>query len=496
MNNSTNKSRRALRSGSYAVLVSSILLVILVFANLILTVLPVNFVKYDLTANGIYSVGDTTRQVLETVNEPVTIYHVYEEGSDNTTISGFLERYTSVNSNIKVVVVDPAVNPTFTQQFTSEEVYNNTLIISAAKRNTIVYETDMYKYYIEGQYMSYSDYYNYSYYMQMYYGTAPEADQFFFGEQEVTSAIDYVVTENIPVMYYTSKHGETAINETYIATIKNENIELKELDLIATGNIPEDAEALIINTPTQDFSADETALLKTYMADGGDVVLLTNYTTDMNTNLPNLAALCAELGLSSVDGMLMEENANMYSQAPYITLPALNETSAPAKLMKSTNVYVYMPLCHGIAISESAPYVTTPILTTSDSAYIKPTGATVGTKEDGDPAGQFYTGVHVSLAGSEVEETVSDTGSFVWYSSSEIINAQYVSVGNGDLFTSTLNTMCNKKSSISIIGKSLDVGYLTIENSTSTAWQIIIIGIVPLAVLVTGFVVWFRRRHI
>lgn len=496
MSNTANKSKRALRSGSYALVISCVLLVILVFANLILTVLPTGLVKYDLTANGVYSVGETTRQVLDTVKEPVTIYHVYEEGSDNIIVSGFLERYTSLNSNIKVVPVDPAVNPTFTQQFTTEQVYNNTLIVSASKRNTIIYETDMYKYYMEGQYMSYSDYYSYAQYMQMYYGTAPQADEFFFGEQEVTSAIDYVITENIPVMYYTSKHGETAINETYKATIKNENIELKELDLVASGKIPEDAEALIINTPTQDFTTDETALLKSYMTGGGDVVLLTNYTTDMNKNLPNLAKLAGELGLSSVDGMLMEGNSQMYSQAPYITLPTLNETSAPAKLMKSTNVYIYMALCHGIKIADNAPYVTTPILTTSDSAYLKPTGATVGTKEEGDPEGQFHTGVHVSLVGTEMEQTVTNAGSFVWYSSSEIINAQYANVGNGDLFTSTLNTMCNKKSSISIIGKSLDAGYLTMEQTTSTAWQIVIIGIVPLAVLATGFAVWMKRRHI
>lgn len=495
MTNTVKKSRRTLRSGSYTVVVCTILAAILVFANLILSVLPTNYVKLDLSENGIYSVGDTTRQVLEGIDEPVTVYHIFEEGKGNTTISGFLERYASINSNIKVENVDPSVSPTFVKQFTEEEVFDNTLIVVGAKRNTLVYETDMYRYFVEGQYMSYADYYNYSYYIQMYYGTKPEAEQYFFGEQEVTSAIDYVTTETIPVMYFTSKHGETAINETYKTSIKNENIELKELDLVANAAIPEDAEAIIINAPTQDFTTDETKLLKDYMVNGGDVVLLTNYVTDMNTNLPNLAVLCGELGLSSVDGMLIEEDTKSYTQYPYVTLPALNDASAPAKLMKSTNVYVYMPFCHGIKVNETTPYITTPILTTSETAYVKPTGAEVGTKEDGDPSGQFLTGVHVSLVGTEVEQTVTNAGSFVWYSTSEIINAQYISAGNGDLFTSTLNTMCNKKSSISIIGKSLDLGYLTIDQAESFIWQVVIIAIVPLTVIVTGLSVWYRRRH-
>lgn len=491
----TKKNRRNLRSGAYTALVTVILAVILVFANLIMSVLPTNFVKLDLTSNGVYSVGDTTRQVLDGVNETVNIYHIYEDGSANSTLTSFLERYASINSNIKVTAVDPAVNPTFTQQYTDEEVYNNTLIVVGSKRNTLVYETDMYKYYVEGQYMDYADYYNYSYYISMYYGTEPTAEEFFFGEQEITSAIDYVTTEFIPVMYYTSKHGETAINETYTANIKNENIDLKELDLVTSAAIPEDAEAIIINAPTQDLTADETALLKTYMTEGGNVILMTNYLSDITTKMPNLAALCADLGLSSVDGMLMEEDANSYAQYPYVTLPKINETSAPAQLMKSTNVYVYMPLAHGITISDSAPYVTTPILTSSENAYIKATDSKTGTKEDGDPTGQFHTGVHVSLVASDVQATVTDAGSFVWYSTSEIINSQYINVGNGDLFTSTLNTMCDKKSSISIIGKSLDVGYLTLDQAESRIWQIVITAVVPLAVIGSGLAIWYKRRH-
>ncbi len=494
-NVSIKKSRRTLRSGVYTAVVSAVLVAILVLVNLVAGALPNSITKLDLSATGIYSVGDTTLNVLEGLNEDVTIYHVYEEGSANSTLANFLDRYVSVNSKISVKHIDPALNPTFASQFTDEEVSSNSLIVVGEKRSTVVYETDLYKYYIEGTYMSYSEYYQYNYYMSMYYGTSVSAEEFFFAEQEVTSAIDYVTTETIPVMYYTVKHGETSINDSYATSIKNENIELKELDLITKGSIPEDAEAIIINAPTQDFTADETKLLEDYMIAGGNVVLMTNYRTDITTKLPNLNKLCGNMGLSSVDGLLMEGSANHYYQAPYTTLPKLNETSAPAKLMKSTNVYVYMPFAHGIKIDDDAPYVTTPILTSSEEAYIKATDAQTGTKEDGDPTGEFHTGVHVSVVGTEVEETVTDAGSFVWYSTSEIISPTYINVGNGDLFISTLSTMCDKKSSISIIGKSLDSGYLTLDETESRIWQIVVTAVVPAAVVIGGLSIWYKRRH-
>lgn len=491
----SRKLRRTLRSGAYTAVISAALVAVLVFVNLIMTALPANIVKLDMTSNGMFSLGDTTREVLEGVTDEVAIYHIYEDGSENTSVSRFLERYETLNSNIKVSAVDPAVNPNFTQQFTDEDVYNNTLIIVGPQRNTLVYETDMYKYYVEGQYMSYSDYYYYNQYMSMYYGSSASAEEFFFGEQEITSAIDYVTAESIPVMYYTSKHGETEISDNYAATVKNENIKLDELDLVAAESIPEDAEALIINAPTMDFTAEECDLLMDYMSGGGNVVLLTNYTTEINTEMPNLAALVNDLGLASVDGLLVEEDAGSYYRYPYFTLPDINESSAPAQLMKSTNVYVYMPYAHGITISDDAPYVATPILTTSETSYIKPADTSTATKEEGDPQGQFHTGVYVSLVSSEVETTVTDAGSFVWYSTNELINDQYINAGNGDLFISTLNTMCDKTSSISIIGKSLDSGFLTLDAVSSITWQVILTVVLPVGVLVIGLTVWYKRRR-
>jgi len=487
--------RRSLRSGSYTAAISAFLVVIIVFVNLIMTVLPGNTVLFDLTENGMYSLGDTTGNVLDTVDIPVTIYHVYEEGQEIPEISNFIRRYADTCSDIKVTAVDPGLNPNFTKQYTDEQIENNTLIVVSEKRSTIVNPADMYKYYMEGQYLSYEEYYELASMYYMYYGSAPSAEEYFFAEQAVTSAVDYVITENIPVMYYTSKHGEAEINATYTDIIRNENIELKELELLTSKAIPEDAEAIIINAPTIDFTTEETELIMNYMLSGGDVVFLTNYATEMNTKLPNLAAFCKSMGLTSVDGMLMENTTGSYYQSPYITLPTINEISAPAKLMKSINVPVLIPVAHGIKIDEAAPYTVTAILTTSDNAYIKPAGTDTYVKEDKDPAGQFYTGVHVTLAASEAEGIVSGAGSFVWYSSSELLIKEYASYGNSELFVSTLNSMCNKKSSISIIGKSLDTPYLVMTETESRVWMVVFIAVIPLAVLVGGFTVWYRRRR-
>lgn len=490
------KFRRSLRSGSYVFTVSVILAAVLVLVNLVASALPAAYLKYDMTASGIFSVGDTTRQVLDTVSDDIKIYQVYESGNSDDTVTSFLERYEGLSSHIKVSHVDPGVDPTFVSSLTDESVSSNSLIVVGPKRTTVVDYNDLYKYYVEqyDQYMSYSEYSQYRQYMYAY-GQSVSGTPFFFGEQEITSAIDYVTTDTLPVVYYTSKHGEATINSTYTEAIADENIDLRELDMLSSASIPDDAEAIIIYAPTMDFSDSEAELIIDYITSGGNVMLFTGYDSDVNTALPNIAKICDTMGLSAEDGTLFEDAAHYYQQAPYIALPALNASSVPASLMKSTNVSIVAPFAHGIVENENAAYTVTPILTSSSKAYIKKsieglTESTI-TKSDNDVTGEFLLGAHVSVTSDDS----TDSGSFVWYSSYELLNVSPTQYGNSDLFISTLNSMCEKGTSISIIGKSLDSGYLTMDAVESSLWRTVITVIVPGAVLIGGFCVWYRRRH-
>ena len=51
------------------------------------------------------------------------------------------------------------------------------------------------------------------------------------------------------------------------------NIAVEELTLLQQDAIPDDAEAIIINGPTADFSADDAAKISTYLAGGGKALI-------------------------------------------------------------------------------------------------------------------------------------------------------------------------------------------------------------------------------
>ena len=54
----------------------------------------------------------------------------------------------------------------------------------------------------------------------------------------MTSAIAYVTTENLPVLYTLEGHGEKELDSTIKEDIEKANMEIKTLNLISEGSVP------------------------------------------------------------------------------------------------------------------------------------------------------------------------------------------------------------------------------------------------------------------
>ena len=66
---------------------------------------------------------------------------------------------------------------------------------------------------------------------------------------------------------------------------------------------------------------------------------------------------------------------------------------------------------------------------------------------------------------------------------------------NGDYFVSIVNTMTGKNSGISIVAKDLTAPTFdtTVAKYNAAFWAFVVL--IPAAVLITGIVIWLRRRH-
>ena len=341
--------------------------------------------------------------------------------------------------------------------------------------------------------MDYNDIFAFDYESYYYYG---EENWSFSGESEITSAIDYVTSENLPKVYVLTGHGESSLPTTFATAVEKENIESEELSLLTAENVPEDADCLLIYGPQRDISAEEKTKIETYLGNGGNMILITDPPKD--GALTNLESLMARYGVTSQEGVVVEGNQNNYVWGtPYYLLPDIHSHTITAPLTEA-GYHVLLPIAHGLTVEDTGSELitVTELLTTSDSAFSKASGYNLTTyeKETGDAEGPFALAV-------AIQETLDDDiySNVIWVSSAALLDEQtneMVSGGNQDLFLNMLSYLCQpEESNLSIHAKSLSSEYLTMDSITSSMLTVLMLGIIPVGYLAIGISIWFRRKR-
>lgn len=468
---------RAFRLGGYSMAAAVLVLAIAVAANMLAGALPADWTQHDITQNRYFSISDQTEQVLESLQEDVTIYWVVRDGSEDTTLNLLLEKYQGYSDRIHVVKKDPDLYPTFVGQYT-DEVEDNSLIVESSQRNT---------------YISYYDIYEYDYTSYYYTGSV---DVSFAGESCVTSAIYYVTGSQLPKVYALTGHGESELSTTFATAVQKENITMEELNLLSESGVPDDCDCLMILLPQSDLTAAELPVLREYLQNGGNLLLVTDPQEEAGSR-PNLDALMADYGVSEAEGIVVEGSNSYYAfQTPYYLLPDLNYHTITSPLI-TDGYYVLMPVAHGLTIDGELPETlsVSSLLETSDAAISKLAGYGLSSyePEEGDIEGPFHLGVVIT-------DTVDDglESNIIWFSSGGLVDDssnEQVAGGNQDLFLNSLNWLCGQESSISIHAKSMSFQYLTMDSGTASGLTLLVVLLIPAACLVTGIVISYRRKH-
>jgi len=467
--------KKTLKNGSYSVVLSVIFVVIIVVVNLIVDAFPSTYTELDVSDQQLFSIGDQTKDFLKELDKDVTIYQIAQSGSEDEVVSKLLQKYEEASDHIKVEKKDPVVNPKFTSEYTDEEVSSNSLIVVCGDRSKIVDYNNIYE--------SSMDYTTYSY-----------TTSGFDGEGQITSAISYVTSDNLPVLYTLDGHGEKSLDSTLQEDIEKANIEIKSLNLLTEESVPEDADCLMINSPSTDISEDERDAIIEYLENGGKAMIFSDYTEE---SMDNFDAVLENYGVERVDGIVIEGDAQHYAmQMPYYLLPDVSSAEAVSDF-SSQGYFVLAPYAQGIRQLDNVRDTLTieSLLTTSDEAYSK-TDLNTETleKTDEDIDGPFDIGVSIT-------EKVDDdkTTQIVYYSTANLMDSQInqmVAGGNEQMITESLNWMCStdEASTISIPSKSLEVSYLTVTAYDAAYWKICVMGLIPGVFLVVGFVIWLKRR--
>ena len=462
---------RTARVGGYSFVLSLVVLAILIAVNVLAGQLPSSWTQFDISAAQLYSLTADTKAVVTNLDQDVTIYWISQAGKEDTVIQKLLDRYGELSDHLTVVRKDPDVYPTFAQQYTDEAVTNNSLVVECGDKS---------------RYISYEDIYQVD--TGSYYTTG-SVSRSFDGEGQITSAIDYVVSTDLPQVYLLGGHGEAALSQTFSDELERSNYEtVADFSLLNVDAVPEDCDVLLTNAPTSDLAEEEVTLLRDYLAAGGKVLVLSGPQQD--TTLPNLQSLLGDYGVTVAEGVVVDNDRDHYAfTAPYVLMPDIQSSDITAPLLEG-DYHVIVPIAAGLTVGDSGDATVTALLQTSDEAFSKAAGYAMTTydKEDGDIDGPFTLAVSVEDPSG---------GSLVWVASDYLLDDLYNSYSSGanlDFVMNSFSWMIGDPDAVSIRSKSLDYNYLTISSSSATWLKVCMIGIVPLAFLLLGVDEVLRRR--
>lgn len=478
------------RNGSYSVGLTVVVIAIVIVLNLVIGQLPESLRNLDVSSTRIYEISDTTTDLLDSLDEDVdmTVLAVRDDTDDR--ITTFLSKYEALSDHINIEWVDPVLHPSALTEYDTSE---NTIVISCeatGKSTTVSFDDilvpDMYSYY--------------------YYGSTDYTE--FDGEGQLTSAVNYVTSDVEKTIYQTTGHGEGTLSTTITDLMDQNNYNLSEINLLMTTSIPEDCDLLLMYEPATDMSDDETEMLRNYLADGGKVMILLGDTNA--TELPNLETVLEEYGMQAADGYIADPQ-RCYQGNYYYIFPELSVSGDMADGISSE--MVLLTNTHGMNLIDPArdTITTTGFMSSSDGAY----AVTETTQQQGDytlgavaeeTVSSSDDDADTDSSGEDAEEasddssadTASDevTSRLTVISAGSLIDSQitdtFTQLENTRVFMNAVTANFDGVQNISVEPKSLQVEYNTVQYAG--LFSLLVIFGIPAAVLIGGFVVWFRRR--
>lgn len=454
---------------SSTVIVISTALVVLL--NVLVLELPSKYTTFDVTTNKLYSLTDETQTMVKALDEDINIYVLVNEEQADELLATTLQTYEDLNSHIKVSYVDPAVNPKFFTQYTSASVTYNSIIVEGSRRSKVIDYSNIYESEID-------------------YSTYTSTVTGYDGEGQLTSAISYVTTDDMPKIYMLEGHGEASLDASFLSVVEKENVDYETINLLNYDEVPKDAMCIVINAPSEDLSDDDTEKMLDYMKDGGNVLLISGYT---GRELSNFNSLLDFYGVSVSRGLIIEGDKDYYyGRNPFYLLPDITYDDITASAYNSGS-YVFVPEAQGLTVSEREDTEATTLLSSSNDSYVRDdiSGSESYEKQEGDIDGPFAIGVKCVKTLGEGSSTA------IIYSSQYLFTEgadSMVAGTNSKLFSGSLGSLVSHESSISIPIKSYEVSYLILTENQIILLSLLTVIVIPFAFLISGFVIWFRRR--
>ncbi len=475
----TNRYRRLWSYGSNTIATSVVFFAILTVVILIVEKHPW---RKDLTESGKYTLSQQTRNILDSIKEPVTIKAFFRGvEQERAAAKDLLDTFAYYNDKLTYQFIDPDLMPELARQY-EVRTYGSLVLEGFSKKQNV-----------------------------------PRAD-----EESLTNAIFKLTQKQVKKIYFLMGHGEHSLADNgkdgfsaLRAALAGENYEVADLNLLQREHVPEDAAVVVVGGPRKPLMEPEITSLKDYLRKNGKLFLMLDPHNDAG-----LKELVESYGLMLHNDIVVDKLSRVFGGSylmPVVTQYGLH------KITDGFNIATFYPEARSIRPAKEVPAGAqlVALASTSQEAWSEmdqqllkqgqagyddktdlpgpvPIVALVEiTQKDADPK---KSNPESPVAGdADLESKPSQSSSKKAYllvcgNSGFADNTHFSLSGNGDFILNMVNFLAEEESLITIDRKDRKGQplVLTLNQERSIFWTSLVL--VPCLILMIGVVVYRVRR--
>ena len=449
------QTKYAAYAATYIIIVLAVLAAVNVLAN--------RYNKsYDATSNKRYSLSDQTVKIVKGLKQDANITYFaqsarFREARDQ------LDLYANLSPKVHVKYVDPDKEPNLAREANIKN-YGTTIVQIGANKN----------------------------------------DAKSLTEEGITGAFIRDLKNTTRTVCFATGSGEHQIDNSertgysrFKELLGKEEYTAKSISLLQTAEVPSDCTVLVVAGPSGDYLQPQVDAIKKYVEGGGRALLMLDPPLKMGrseiADNDALAAVLQGWGVTPDKNLILDLNpiGQVVGVGPQVALVTAYDSHPIVNEMKGTATG--FPLSRSLEVKNGDKTTVGKLFSSSDTSLAteKLNSPNV---DPGDPKNKKGP-LTLAAAGTYNTGKENSQGRFVVVGSSEWLANSFLGFnGNRDLALNAMNWLSSDEDLISIRPKEQEDRRITMTNAQLNWVRITSQFVFPLAVVLAGLSVWWRRR--
>ena len=436
---------------------NSLFMLLLVAAVVLLSLLARDHrMQWDISQNGRNSLTQASLDVLKQLHGPLTITAFATQqdarfGDIRKLIRDFMQPYLRAKPDIRLEFVDPAEQPKLAKDAGVQ---------------------------VNGE-------------MVVKFGTKSE-HLTALNEQTFTNLLMRLARTQQRWVMQVEGHGERKMSGKanydfgeFGKQLAAKGFQTANLNLALVQEVPDNASVLIITQPQVDWLPGEIAKLVSYFEKGGNLLWLVD-----QEPLHGLQTLASMLRIKLTPGIVIDPAAQQLN-APATWALAASYGKQP--ITRDFNLITVFPFAREVSVNQNQDWQVTKLIEVAQRGWVE-TGKPDETAQFDkklDTPGPVTIGVALSrqLKGHEQRVVVIGSGNF-------LANSYIGNAGNLDLGVNIISWLARDEDLITIQPRATLDSNLYLSKTALTMTTVGFLIVIPLIFLVTGGIIWWRRRKL